>query len=283
MKIMSSKLNQAGQAVIEYILVLLVVLSICLGIIWQFNDAFRQFSNSYFGNYIACLLELGELPALGGTTSGICASEYEPFDISKGRPRKGGDFNPDGGDSDDDSGGGGRDRNSDGDSGSDGSGGDVAGSGSGGARGTDGVGRFGRFGANSSGRPASVVIGTVKKDDAYTGSTESSSKNTNRSSTVRRQETLKLVDQSGGVIDPFENRKVKEASVTISKDTSNQTLKPKKARVDITRKVANVDMKKDDSKFTLGDFLRYLLIAAIIIAVVIFIGGQALQVSKSWE
>jgi hypothetical protein len=282
MKIMSLKLNQTGQAFIEYILVLLVVVSICLGVMWQFNDAFRKFSNSYFGNYIACLLELGELPALGGSTSGVCASEYEPFDIANGRPKKGVGFNG-GDDSDDDDSGSGRDKDGSGGSNSgDGSGGDVAGA-SGSAKGTDGVGRFGRFGANSSGRPTSVVIGTVKKDDVYTGSTESSSKTTNRMNTVRRQETLKFVDQSGGVIDPFENRKVKEASVTISKDTSNQTLKPKKARVDISRKVASADMKKDDTKFTLGDFLRYLLIAAIIIAVVIFIGGQALQVSKSWE
>jgi hypothetical protein len=39
----------------------------------------------------------------------------------------------------------------------------------------------------------------------------------------------------------------------------------------------------EDKPFTLGNFIRYLFIAALVIALVIFIGGQALQMSKSGE
>ena len=38
-----------------------------------------------------------------------------------------------------------------------------------------------------------------------------------------------------------------------------------------------------DTEMSFGDFLRWLLIAAIIIAIVFFLGGQALQIGKSWE
>ena len=46
---------------------------------------------SYFSDYIGCLLETGELPTLGsanGINSGICDAQYEAFDIASGRPPK---------------------------------------------------------------------------------------------------------------------------------------------------------------------------------------------------
>lgn len=273
MKIVSR--NQSGQAIIEYILVLLVVVSILLGVMWQFNEGFKSFTKSYFGDYLACLLELGELPALGGVTSGQCQHETFAMGPSPGMP---GGRTPE--DSDDpnsaDSG-----RNSAGlGSSSSGSGGSG---GSGSSRSAESSGRFGSnfSGTSRDGRPATVVIGTAK-DDTYTGSTETSSGKVSKISSARGG-SMELIDQSGGVIDPFEERKVKSAPVAIAKDSRAEALKSKKQKVDIVRKTASADTKDKDAEIGFGDFLRWLLIAAIIIAIVFFLGGQALQIGKSWE
>lgn len=264
--------NQSGQAVIEYILVLLVVVSILLGVMWQFNDGFRKFTNSYFGDYLACLLELGELPALGGTSSGQC--QYETFALGTS-PTEGKAGDGKGGD----------DKKGDKD-GKTTIGSANSGSGSGSSGGSGAAESSGRFGSNysglsSAGRPATVVIGTAK-DDTYTGSTESSSSKSSKMSGPRTT-NIALVDQSGGVIDPFDERKMKNAPVSVAQDTRGGDLKSKKQRVEIVRKVASTDVKDKDSKVGFGDFLRWLLIAAIIIAIVFFLGGQALQIGKSWE
>ena len=49
------------------------------------------------------------------------------------------------------------------------------------------------------------------------------------------------------------------------------------------RTVASVKKKSHVGGFNFGYLLRYFIIAIIIIAIVIFIGGQILQVSKSME
>lgn len=265
MKNVNSK--ESGQAIIEYILVLTVVVSILLGVMWQFNDGFRKFTNAYFGEYLACLLELGELPALGGTSSGQCVLDWEKG-VAKG------DVN-------------GKPVDSSG-SNTNGKNGSAGGSSGGGSTaGHNGASESsGRFGSNFSGtsregRPAAVVIGTAKSND-YTGSTEATS-GRRSDSTKSKVGTVEFVDQSGGVIDPFEERKAKGAPVAVAKGAVADNLKSKKSRVEIQRKVASKDFQDKDREVGFGDWLRWLLIAAIILAVVIFFGGQALQITKSWE
>ncbi len=265
--------NQSGQAIIEYILVLTVVVSILLGVMWQFNDGFRKFTNSYFGDYLACLLELGELPALGGSSSGEC--QYEAFALGDS-PGEGIPGDGSGGDDKKGDKGGSTSSTSAGTSG-------RSGSGSSGSGAAESSSRFGSnySGSSRTGRPTSVVIGSAK-DDTYTGSTEASNGRSSKS-LGRGSSTMQLVDQSGGVIDPFEERKMKSEPVAIAKDSRSDNLKSKKQRVEIVRKTASVDRKDEDTKLGFSDFLRWLLIAAIIIAIVFFLGGQALQIGKSWE
>ena len=77
-----NRVREKGQAVIEYLLILILVVSIILGILYQFNDAFKKFINGYFGDYIACLLETGELPSLGGMGAPIRESAMPNLKIS---------------------------------------------------------------------------------------------------------------------------------------------------------------------------------------------------------
>lgn len=82
-------LSDSGQAVIEYLLILVVTVGITLGVVLQFNKAFQTFADNYFGNYLACLLETGELPSLGldgPDNVGICNEEFQAFSFTAGRP-----------------------------------------------------------------------------------------------------------------------------------------------------------------------------------------------------
>ena len=62
--------SESGQAAVEYILILAIIVIIALSVVWQFSTAFRSYSDKLFDGYIACLLETGELP---GST--LCSSE----------------------------------------------------------------------------------------------------------------------------------------------------------------------------------------------------------------
>ena len=76
--------STSGQAIVEYILILFVVVGIALGVVYQFIDAFKNWSAYYFGEYVACLLESGELPiiVIGSGDSGICSQLFKPFSLA---------------------------------------------------------------------------------------------------------------------------------------------------------------------------------------------------------
>lgn len=63
-KLISVVHNNRGQAVIEYILLLVIVVSLVLGLRGVFG-AMNTFMSDMIGGYVSCLMEYGELPALG--------------------------------------------------------------------------------------------------------------------------------------------------------------------------------------------------------------------------
>lgn len=73
--------SEAGQAFIEYILILMVIVILLLSAIWRLSTAYRNYSTNLFGNYFACLLETGELP---GIADSICGAEYQKFSLQTG-------------------------------------------------------------------------------------------------------------------------------------------------------------------------------------------------------
>lgn len=56
--------NQRGQAVVEYVLLLVVIVSMILGAKGLFDGA-NTFISNYVGKYFTCLMDHGELPQLG--------------------------------------------------------------------------------------------------------------------------------------------------------------------------------------------------------------------------
>lgn len=88
--------NQAGQAVTEYILLLIFLVTMLFAAKGIFGGM-NKFINNYVGEYIACLMEYGELPTLGvketelnkhksAASGSSCNAKFEGFSFAEGRP-----------------------------------------------------------------------------------------------------------------------------------------------------------------------------------------------------
>ncbi|NCN95279.1 MAG: hypothetical protein GW917_00990 [Bdellovibrionales bacterium] len=270
--------NQRGQGVTEYILVLVVIVAMLLGGMYQLNTAFQKWANNYFGDYLACLLETGELPSIGGAPgdSGICNELFQPFDFTSGRtPRETGDGGDESNSGEDESlsersrrgsgkGGGGTRESATNSRGS-----YVSGSSSGGRSSSS---RQGSAGGGSSG----------KAEKKYTGSTDASNySGLGRSQTNSANGRPRYVPIiSRRIVDTTEEERTSAARQNaVSRNPSGSETK----RIQVVRKSLKKDTPDEDEPMTFGGFLRFLIIAAIIIALVLFLGGQALQISKNSE
>ncbi len=264
--------SQSGQGVLEYILVLVVTVAIVVGLLWRFSDAFRAWGNNYFGEYLACLLETGELPTIGGTGggAGVCNQYFEPFSPIAGRPPKPGTGQ--GGSEKGDSSNTSSTRKK-----STGGGGGNAGRVSGGGTGSN------RFRANNnSGETVRGADGRIKPaKDTYTGSTESSMPAGIYSNQSDNNRT-KFRSYAGITGFAPEKNEVAAREAKISVKTAAGGKKDQRKML-VKRNLASAKELETNDDMSFGDFLRILVIAAIIIALVIFIGGQALQVGKSMD
>jgi len=261
-----------GQGVIEYILVLIVTVAIILGMIYQFNDAFRVYAKSYFGDYLACLLETGELPSIGGE-GGMCNAFFQPFSIANGRPHLEGTTGDGGGGS----------RNNEGGSAAPTKAGESKPSGN------------SPYLAKNSGGGGSQVA--PRPSFSSGGDSASSSSRSRRNYTGSSEASippsaLGIKGSDSGSRDQYlegdfyvERRQVEESEEGTNKiaykGTSSSVQRAQRMRVN--RQDASVKSPEADVEFTVGNFLRILLIIAIIVALVVFLGGQALQISKSMD
>lgn len=282
-----SRVSQAGQAVVEYILVLVVTVSIIIGILYQFNDAFKGFLDNYFGDYIACLLETGELPSLGGDgpTQSECNAGFANFSIANGRPSKGSNGSSSG-------------RGSGGDSsGSSGKSADDASDSQSTGQGSRRRSRPSKFTSNHSpsnseasassrkGRPArqSVRNNQAIKDASGLGAGSSdASAGGGRGRRIVRKRIIHLGEEY--LTKDAKKKKDKVVSRGKPKKKNGKSSSLRKATFELElpkpkRKLAEADL----DGFSFGFFIKFLLIAAIIIALLLFLGGQALQIKKSWQ
>ncbi|MDC0980433.1 hypothetical protein OAQ84_01720, partial [Bdellovibrionales bacterium] len=86
----------------------------------------------------------------------------------------------------------------------------------------------------------------------------------------------------GGGYDDDDEQETEERSGAGRIKKSDLGKKERRAMIKV-RKIAKKGEPAPDEPLTFGNFLRYLIIAAIIIALIIFIGGQALQLGKGME
>lgn len=274
----SSLLNSRGQAMVEYVLLLIVTVSILLALVYQIFRPFQSFVKSYMGDYTACLLETGELPSLGNKDAESalaeegCDSKFEAATLGNGRPSK---YDSNGTNSATKS-----DPSS------------YEGSGRGGSSGGSGP------GSSSSGSSGNnLLISSMKKKNA----TESGGGKNEKVTEIPLAEGSKFYNRKDsysqdyamkngkGVYVPItglsEEEKKKKERQEASKRTvatgENLDGPPKKTTVKPPppRKIAEVE----DEPLTFGNFFRFLLIAAIVIAIIVVLGSQALRIAKSQE
>ncbi len=307
----SLKLNESGQGVLEYILVLTITVFLIGTFLYQFSTAFRKYANNFFGEYVACLMETGELP---GNAKGECQQLLSPFNLADGKTSTGRDVsggngtggigsgsggNGSGSGSGSGAGQSGRNGSGRGGRGGRGNGSDGDGGGSSGSSGPpagelgvnsrgDGDGGFG--GKSSRKTPVKTASGNEsggadgKKDRAGLKPVGAYSSTTSGSGSGDGRGRKKMVDRGFGFVGQDEQERREEerpATKPVAKDQGDG-LRPKKVAVNATRAIAS-EKATEDSGFSIGNFLRVIIIAGILIAIFILFGGQLLAISKGGE
>ncbi len=72
---MKPRLNQTGQAVTEYILILIIALAIIIVVSDRVFTPVKKWTDYYLGTYTACLLDYGVLPGDSGGTLSECQQQ----------------------------------------------------------------------------------------------------------------------------------------------------------------------------------------------------------------
>lgn len=263
--------GQSGQAIIEYILILVVTVSIIFGMIYQFNQAFRAWADAYFGEYVVCLLETAELPDAGGPGSAQC--ERPTFQAKIQAPES--SSGPGGGGSDSDSG----SRSEDAAASRNGNAETAGSESSGSGRGSRGMGsrfrvkRASSVGAGGEGEGeesgGSSLAGGVGSSSYY-NSNDLRPKRIPVSYDYRRHSKAQEVKPIA--------KKTKSSKVEQGSERTGAPILIKiQARKPSEAKEVNL------GGWNFGHYFRYFIILIIIIMIVIFVGGQILQVSKSMD
>lgn len=251
--------SQSGQAILEYILVLVVVVGIALGVMYQLNTALKKYVQSYFGDYVACLLETGEMPSLGGgggINADVCASLYEPFSLKNGRPLIAGD---------------------------------GSGSSSSGKNSSNRGSSSSRSGARATNNGSALNADRNRGDQAVAASVNKKSKNqtSSYSGGEDASSSYRLQGSRGGpgsrIVTNIKNEKKVETTKKIDLKGKLISRSPRKIAVDMNNFKAKKQTSDTGFGLSFGDYIRYLIILALIVVIVIFFGGQLLQLRKSWD
>ena len=256
---------------------LVIAVSLVLMLITQIFKPFQAFVQSFTGDYLACLLEKGELPNLGvenpddeckfsfkevaGSTPSSSSSSSSSSSNSSASNSSSGS------------------KSSSSSSSSSSSNSSYAGSNSraGGSNYISNT-RSPKKGVDSASQSGKVV--EIALEGGGAGS-YFSTRNGNSYEVVGRR--VASVPVSGLTEDDrkkLEKRGEKESKATI---VSGESLNPPPKKIAVKAPEAKSVVQSDDKPLTFGNFIRWLFIAALIIALVIFLGGQALQFSKSSE
>jgi hypothetical protein len=276
--------NDRGQAVIEYVLLLIISVSLVLMLVYQIFKPMQQFVQGFMGDYVACLLETGELPALGGDDTAAadkgCTSKFNNVAGNTSGSKGSGSSSSGSSNSSKDQNSSGSKNSSGSDSSSSGSNSTYAGSSSrnggryvsnsrGARRGMDGR------SSDSQGKVVEIALEGGGAGGFFSKSTSAGYAEVGRK--------VASVPVTGLTED--EKKKLEKKAGAGNKATmvAGDGFTPAVKKMAVKKPEAKAALMKEDEPLTIGNFIRYLFIAALIIALVIFLGGQALQFSKSGE
>ena len=296
--------NSSGQAVVEYILMVAVSISILFALKGAFSSA-GEFVDKYVGAYTVCLMEYGELPSLGlsepdltqhkSDGGSVCNPKFGQFTFAEGRPplsgaggsttgsrnNQGSQKSTEGSGKNDSNASNLSNRKSTSDS-------DVATSGLGGPGRsspytTGSLRRGGSGGVGDGAGSASKVTNIDDPGEVERADRRSPGRETR--TIYRTRDRYKAL--TGQMAEDFEKRSAKVTKrepgrQTIAKNTEEGFRPGPRTNIlpVIERKVASV-AEGNESGWGLGNLIKWILIIGIIVAIVVFFGGQILNYSNS--
>jgi len=283
--------NSQGQAVIEYILLLVVSVSLVLGLTYQIFTPMKSFIDDYMGSYVQCLLDTGTLPKFGGDASAQAPEDIDSGCVAKFKNVAGNIGANDTSPSSSGSRSGGADSSNSHSNQSSDSSNNSEKSGNSNSESSTYAGSASRDGSRFVQKANSAHSGLEGRGSngkvveiAANGNTSNGFFNGNKGggpTVIHRKSTSVSMD---GLTQEQKKRLEKNAGNegrTVS--LPGDDLSPSKKKMLVKKPEPKAPVMEDDQPMTVGNFIRYLFIAALILALVIFIGGQALQMSKSAE
>lgn len=269
--------SQSGQALVEYVLLLVIAIALVLGLANQFYKPFGNWVQNQMGPYLECLLDVGELPALGSDSGGECTSNKFVPGRPKGSPNPNNlNSKPSDGPPPD-----GKNKNqSSSESSSSSSSTAASGSGGGrngrnqgfkigGPRGADGAAN-GNFGDQ---------VMTEKLPQSKFFKFRSSS---NLGFSVQSQTLVSGLD---GTLPP-EKRNGRERATSSTYKAGNldqSEIEGKPQRLIIKPGVRKISAEAPEEAWSFAKYVKFALILLIVVAVILFLAGQFSQISKSME
>jgi hypothetical protein len=287
-KIRSSFWDCSGQAMVEYTLMLIVSVAFIIGLGTQLFKPMQTFLKAYMGDYVSCLMETGELPSLGDSDAANnlqdmgCNARFEPATLANGRPPTSASSKSDSSSSSSTS------SSSDAKSASKSDGSDGAdktgGSGGGGSGSSSATGAVAPH-FKSGSRGTETGGANPEKVTEVPLSEEQQSSFYNRqgswgSESVGRSSKAVAVGIAGVMEEEKRKQQRLENSSRIIASGETLTGPPKKIAI---KKPEKKTVEAPEEPMTFGDFFKFLLIAAIIIAIFVVLGSQALKIAKSDE
>lgn len=290
---------------------LVIGMLIALGMIYRFNTAFKKYTIDMYGTYYRCLLEAGELPGVGA----VCGDKKTRFEMAAGKDLvKSDPGSAGGGDGGSSGGSGGTGKGS---SGSDSSGkkgskgsqaGSSGGSGGGGSGDSGGngsaesVGGSGRTSGGGSGsvvgrlrnlgKARSTAVGRTGGNDKEGGDKGSGIPQISAAGNRSSSDGLKAPrTKMNFQMDGEQYRRAESAAVTpttasassVKAGEKGDALRPRKTAENTDRKPASKLNEDKGGGLEFGRLFRMFIIFGIIVGIVVFLGGQVLQISKSGE
>ncbi|WP_413561594.1 hypothetical protein [Bdellovibrio sp. HCB209] len=272
--------NNHGQAVIEYVLMLIITVSLILMLVTQIFKPLQAFTQSFMGDYMACLLETGELPVLGqDNTDSECKVSFQNVagsNSSSSSSNSSSSNNSSSSSSNSSS----SKSSSSSDSASSSGNSTYAGSNSrrsgssyvaGGRAPTKGI----DSGSESGGKVVEIAL-----EGGGAGGFYRASNGATYAEVGRRVASVPVTGLTAEERKKLEKKAAGDNKVTsVQNDGTTQPVK----KIAVKKPEVQTLTQEEDKPVTFGNFIRWLFIAALIIALVIFLGGQALQFSKSAE
>jgi hypothetical protein len=272
----SSLSSQNGQALVEYVLVLVVSVALVMALAAQVFTPFRDFLKAYMGDYIACLLETGELPSLGNeSTKDLLAEEgcnasFQAATVAGGRPPSSSKAAAEQ-----------QAKNKQGSSDSGSGGSSAVGPGSAGSNSTGGNLLVSSMKRKTATEVASAASKTTEIPLAEGGSKFYNRRNSYSEGTISASQKSTYVGVAG--LTEEEKKKQERKENTNRSIATGENFAPPPKKIPVKKPEPKPDVIAEESPMTFGNFFRFLLIAAIVIALVMVLGSQALKIAKSQE